>query len=62
MRKDKQDEAFIEYVCNKVQNTNSYFELDIMITNEVDDYGALNNLSLEEMDRIQNAIYKKINK
>jgi len=59
MNADKQDEKFIKEVCLiLVQKAKTYDEAVEMLTAYVDHYGTVNNLSLCEMDRIQNEVYR----
>ena len=60
MNADKRKEQFIEEVCLKVQEAEPSNSVDDMLTAYVDYYGAKYNLTLCEMDSIQNEIYKRL--
>ena len=60
MNADKQVEQFIEEVCLKVREAGPGNNIDEMLNAYVDYYGAKCNLTLCEMDRIQNEIYRRL--
>ena len=62
MVNETQIEEFIQEVCLRAATISSYEELDSLLIELVDEFGTKNNLDPSEMDKIQNAIYKRLDR